>query len=60
MKSMEDYSFRGLLFTILRKNRVRVTYRYGDATVPLDIEDSCVKLTAIDILILVLEWIYYH
>jgi hypothetical protein len=42
--------FRGYIFTILRKYRVRVTYRYGDATVPLDIEDSCVKLTAIDIL----------
>jgi|TARA_R110002012_G_scaffold322062_2_gene554403 hypothetical protein len=42
--------FRGYIFTILRKNRVRVTYRYGSATVPLDIEDSCVKLTAIDIL----------
>ena len=42
--------FRGYIFTILRKYRIRVTYRYGDATVPLDIEDSCVKLTAIDIL----------
>ena len=42
--------FRGYIFTILRKNRVRVTYRYGSATVPLDVEDSCIKLTAIDIL----------
>jgi hypothetical protein len=41
---------RGYIFTILRKNRVRVTYRYGDATVPYDIQDACVKLTAIDIL----------
>jgi len=42
--------FRGYIFTILRKNRVRVTYRYGSATVPLDVEDSCIKLVAIDIL----------
>jgi len=41
---------RGYIFTILRKNRVRVTYRYGDETVPLDVADSCIKLTAIDIL----------
>lgn len=41
---------RGFLFSIMRKNRVRVTYRYGDATVPLDIQDSCVKLTSIDLL----------
>jgi len=42
--------FRGYIFTILRKNRVRVTYRYGSATVPLDVADSCIKLVAIDIL----------
>ena len=41
---------RGYIFTILRKNRVRVTYRYGDATVPLDIEDACIKLTCIDLI----------
>ena len=41
---------RGFLFSIMRKNRVRVTYRYGDTTVPIDVEDACVKLTAIDIL----------
>ena len=34
----------------MRKNRVRVTYRYGDATVPIDVEDACVKLVAIDLL----------
>lgn len=41
---------RGYLFTIMRKNRVRVTYRYGDATVPDDITDACIKLVAIDLL----------
>jgi len=41
---------RGYLFSIMRKNRVRVTYRYGDTTVPDDIEDACVKLTAIELL----------
>tara|TARA_B100000029_G_scaffold106459_1_gene97195 strand:- start:2846 stop:3469 length:624 start_codon:yes stop_codon:yes gene_type:complete len=41
---------RGFLFSIMRKNRVRVTYRYGDTTVPDDVEDACVKLTAIELL----------
>jgi len=41
---------RGFLFSILRDYRVRVTYRYGDETVPLDIKDSCIKLVAIDLL----------
>jgi len=41
---------RGYIFTIIRKHRIRVTYRYGDATVPLDIGDACIKLTAIDLL----------
>ena len=41
---------RGFLFSIMRKNRVRVTYRYGDATVPEDIKDSCIKLAAIDLI----------
>ena len=47
---------RGFIFSILRKNRVRVTYRYGgegyagDATIPYDVEDACVKLTALDVL----------
>ena len=46
---------RGFLFSILRKNRVRVTYRYGgesyggDTTIPGDIEDCVVKMTAIEI-----------
>ena len=41
---------RGYIFTIIRKNRIRVTYRYGDATVPLDVADACIKLSAIDLL----------
>ena len=41
---------RGYIFTIIRKNRIRVTYRYGDETVPLDVSDACIKLTAIDLL----------
>ena len=34
----------------MRNNRIRITYRYGDATVPLDISDTCIKLVAIDLL----------
>lgn len=41
---------RGYLFSIMRKNRVRVTYRYGDTTVPDDVKDACVKLTCIELL----------
>lgn len=47
---------RGYIFTILRKNRVRVTYRYGgdqyagDPTIPLDVTDAIIKMTAIDIM----------
>jgi|TARA_R110002020_G_scaffold3846_1_gene16945 hypothetical protein len=41
---------RGYLFSIMRKNRVRVTYRYGDESVPDDVEDACVKLTCIELL----------
>jgi len=41
---------RGFIFTILRRNRVRVTYRYGDTSVPEDIKDACLKLTCIDLI----------
>jgi|TARA_R110000824_G_scaffold378264_2_gene569756 hypothetical protein len=47
---------RGFIFSILRKNRVRVTYRYGgegfagDSTIPGDIEDCIIKMTSLDIL----------
>ena len=46
---------RGFIFSILRKNRVIVTYRYGgegyggDTTIPGDIEDVIVKMTAIEL-----------
>lgn len=42
--------YRGLLFTIMRKNRVRITYRYGDAVVPGDIKEAVIKMVAIDLL----------
>jgi hypothetical protein len=47
---------RGYLFTILRKNRVRITYRYGgenfagDTTIPLDITDAVIKMASIEIM----------
>ena len=47
---------RGFIFSILRKNRVRVTYRYGgenfagDTDVPLDIADAVIKMTSIELL----------
>jgi len=41
---------RGFLFSIMRKNRIRVTYRYGDTTVPEDVKDACIKLVAINFL----------
>ena len=47
---------RGFLFSILRKNRIRVTYRYGgeefagDTTIPEDISDCVIKMSAIDLM----------
>ena len=47
---------RGFIFSILRKNRVRVTYRYGgenfggDTEIPGDITDAVIKLTAIELI----------
>ena len=48
---------RGHLFSVMRKNRVRITYRYGGEptdgatpTVPFDIEDAIVKMVAIDLI----------
>jgi len=48
--SRGEIYIRGLLFSILRKNRFRITYRYGSATVPGDVEDAIIKMTSIDIL----------
>ena len=55
-----DYEYgrlylRGFIFSILRKNRVRVTYRYGgeefggDTVIPGDIADVVIKMTAIEL-----------
>lgn len=41
---------RGFLYSILRKNRCRITYRYGSLTVPDDINDACIKMTALDLI----------
>jgi len=49
-------ALRGFIFSILRKSRVRVTYRYGgedfsgDTVIPYDVEDAIVKMTSIEIL----------
>jgi len=41
---------RGTLFTILRDNRLRITYRYGSTSVPNDIKDATIKMTALDLI----------
>ncbi len=49
---------RGFLFSVMRKNRIRITYRYGgepgdcplSIPIPDDIEEATVKLAAIEIL----------
>lgn len=41
---------RGYIFTIIRDYRVQITYRYGNSTVPADISDAVIKMTAIDLL----------
>lgn len=40
---------RGLIFTILRTDRLRITYRFGSATVPGDINDACIKMVCVDL-----------
>jgi len=40
---------RGLIFTILRTDRLRITYRYGSDTVPDDINDACIKMVCVDL-----------
>lgn len=46
---------RGFIYTILRKNRIRFTYRYGGTkegsdVIPKDIKKACILMTAIDLL----------
>jgi hypothetical protein len=54
-----DYEYgrlylRGFIFSILRQNRIRVTYRYGgegfagDTTIPGDIEDCVIKMVSLE------------
>ena len=54
-----DYEYgrlylRGFIFSILRQNRVRVTYRYGgesfagDTVIPGDIADCVIKMVALE------------
>lgn len=40
---------RGFLYTPIRRFRFRVTYRYGETTVPLDIRLACIWLVAADL-----------
>lgn len=57
--NIEDYKgtlyIRGYIYTILRNNRFRLTYRYGgakehDGLVPRDIKRCCIKMVCIEIL----------
>ena len=53
--SMGIVYFRGFIFTLIRKHRFRMTYRYGGeqegtSPVPRDIEKACLLMTAIDVL----------
>lgn len=47
---------RGFLFSILRRNRIRMTYRFGgdqfagDTNIPLDVTDCIIKMTSIEIM----------
>ena len=53
-KTSGTFYIRGFFFTILRKKRFRITYRYGgdqeNTPVPSDIKRACVLLTAINLL----------
>jgi len=43
-------TLRGFIFSILRKDRVRVTYRWGDTVVPGDVKKAIILMTCIDII----------
>lgn len=43
-------SIPGYLFTVIRSDRVKLTYRFGETTVPGDIADACIKMVCIDLL----------
>jgi hypothetical protein len=43
-------NMRGFIYTVMRKDRVRITYRYGDTIVPEDVKDAVIKMVAIEIL----------
>lgn len=43
-------SIPGYSYTVIRSDRIKITYRYGESTVPGDIADACVKMTCIDLL----------
>jgi len=45
-----DIYMRGFIFTIIRMDRIRITYRYGSTTVPDDIREACIKLVCVDII----------
>lgn len=53
-KTSGTFYIRGFYFTILRKKRFRITYRYGgdqeNTPVPDDINKACLLLTSINIL----------
>lgn len=53
-KTSGTYYIRGFYFTILKKKRFRITYRYGsdqeNELIPRDIQRACILLVAIDIL----------
>lgn len=38
---------RGYVFSIFRENRLRITYRFGDTTIPNDIKEACIVGTLI-------------
>ncbi len=43
-------SFRGFIYTILREDRLKITYRYGESSVPFDVKESCLKLAGIKLI----------
>ena len=58
VENNEEVYIRGYLFSVMRQNRVRLTYRWGGEPgdtysaipVPGDIEDATMKLVAIDLI----------
>ena len=50
-EELGKFNMRGFIYTVMRKDRLRISYHYGDLSgVPEDIKDAIIKMVAVEIL----------